>query len=188
MRWGGAQDGTGRRRVPHRTDTVVATLARDRWRALVGFGYVLTGSVGEAEDLAQEALVRAVVRGRDGAELHAVEAYVRRTMTRLHVDAARRRRRWRDVEHLLVTPDDAPVDADLEVVREALAGLSPRERACVVLRHLEDLGVAETADLLGISTGAVKRYTSDGIERLEARVGPVRRVGHEIAPVDRGSR
>lgn len=124
MRWGGAQDGTGRRRVPHRTDTVVATLARDRWRALVGFGYVLTGSVGEAEDLAQE----------------------------------------------------------------ALAGLSPRERACVVLRHLEDLGVAETADLLGISTGAVKRYTSDGIERLEARVGPVRRVGHEIAPVDRGSR
>lgn len=81
---------------------------------------------------------------------------------------------------------DLPTAEDL--AQEALAGLSPRERACVVLRHLEDLGVAETADLLGISTGAVKRYTSDGIERLEARVGPVRRVGHEIAPVDRGSR
>ena len=44
----------------------------------------------------------------------------------------------------------------------------------MVLRYYEDLSVAETADHLGLSVGAVKRYTSDGIRALERVLGPVR--------------
>lgn len=44
-------------------DEVVATLARERWGALVGYAYLLTGSIGDAEDLVQDALVKVVVRG-----------------------------------------------------------------------------------------------------------------------------
>ena len=64
--------------------------------------------------------------------------------------------------------DDRLPGAD--VVR-ALATLSPRERACVVLRQMEDLSVVETASALGLSEGAVKRYTSDGLARLNAQLG-----------------
>ena len=51
-------------------------------------------------------------------------------------------------------------------VTEALAHLSPRERACVVLRHFDDLTVADIASELSLSTGATKRYLSDGAAKL----------------------
>ncbi len=40
------------------------------------------------------------------------------------------------------------------------------DRATVVLRVIEDLSVAETASLLGVSPGTVKTQLSRGIERL----------------------
>jgi RNA polymerase sigma-70 factor (ECF subfamily) len=51
-------------------------------------------------------------------------------------------------------------------VTEALAHLSPRERACVVLRYFDDLTVADIASELSLSTGATKRYLSDGAAKL----------------------
>ena len=44
--------------------------------------------------------------------------------------------------------------------------LAPRERACLVLRYYEDLKVADIAETLEISDGAVKRYLSDGLAKL----------------------
>jgi RNA polymerase sigma factor (sigma-70 family) len=55
----------------------------------------------------------------------------------------------------------------LDVAR-ALAALPARKRACVVLRHLVDLSVEETAAVLGISTGSVKSQTHKGLQLLEA--------------------
>ena len=43
----------------------------------------------------------------------------------------------------------------------------------VVLRHLDDLSVRDTAVLLGLSEGAVKRYVSDGVRALSARLDVV---------------
>lgn len=177
-------------------DDVVAALARERWRALVGYGYVLSGSMAEAEDLAQEALVRTVVRARDGVDLESAEAYVRRAMTTLYLDRGRRTTRWGRVRHLVAvedgrpggaatSPDPAVVTAAQDSVRDALATLSPRERACVVLRHLEDLSVTETAEVLGVSTGAVKRYTSEGLSRLQTRLGPLTGTDVETSHVER---
>ena len=63
-------------------------------------------------------------------------------------------------------PDSDPV-ARLDVAR-ALAALPAGKRACVVLRHLVDLSVEETASVLGISTGSVKSQTHKGLRLLEA--------------------
>ena len=62
--------------------------------------------------------------------------------------------------------DSDPV-ARLDVAR-ALAALPAGKRACVVLRHLVDLSVEETAAVLGISTGSVKSQTHKGLRLLEA--------------------
>lgn len=171
-------------------DDAVALLARERWRALVGYAYVLTGSRGDAEDLVQDALVRLVLRGRDGTDLHAAEAYARQAVLNLYLDRQRRRGRWTRIRSLLgreedvTAPDPASAAGAHVDVAAALALLSPRERACVVLRHLEDLSVAETAERLGVSTGAVKKYTSTAMARLAGILGPVAPVP-DTSPVER---
>ena len=58
-------------------------------------------------------------------------------------------------------------------VFQALGTLSPRERACVVLRFYEDLTIRQIADHLSLSQGTVKRYLSDAVHSLEQTLGPV---------------
>jgi RNA polymerase sigma factor (sigma-70 family) len=60
----------------------------------------------------------------------------------------------------------------------ALRSLSPRQRACVVLRFYEDLPVTEVAARLGCSEGTVKRHLSDAMTRLADLVtSPFKKVG-----------
>ena len=51
-------------------------------------------------------------------------------------------------------------------VTDVLAGLSPRERACVTLRYIDQLSTAETAHALGIAEGSVKRYLADASHKI----------------------
>jgi RNA polymerase sigma-70 factor (ECF subfamily) len=53
-------------------------------------------------------------------------------------------------------------------VRQALAELSERDREVLVLRHLEQLSVAQTAEVLGVSPGAVKARHVRALEHLRA--------------------
>ena len=156
---------------------VVGTLIATRGRALTGYAYLLCGDVGDAEDLVQDALVKTFSRRRAGLELGSAEAYVRRAILTTYVDGWRRRGRWSERLHLVATRDssDGPevtVPTQVDVVA-ALRTLPRRQRACVVLRFYEDLTVAEIAEQLGVSVGAVKRYLSMGVHALEDRLGPV---------------
>ena len=51
------------------------------------------------------------------------------------------------------------------------------QRKVVVLRHMLDLSVSETADELGISEGTVKSHTSRGLTALEKALLAARSVG-----------
>lgn len=162
-----------------REDEVVAALVRDRGRALAAYAYLLTGSVRDAEDLVQDALVKTVLRSRAGLTVEVAEAYVRRAVLTTFIDGHRRLRRWRDAvprlghESTLPVPDAADRVTARVDVRAALATLPRRERACVVLRYYDDLPLADIAETLGVSVGAVKRYLSTGTRRLEGILGPV---------------
>lgn len=151
-------------------------VARERGAALVRYAYLLCGDWHQAEDLVQDALVKAFSRGRSGLSIANAEAYVRRAIATTTVDGFRVQRRWRAVRHLFAVPDDAgpaePVGDRLDIA-QALARLSPRQRTCIVLRYYEDLPIAEIADTLGFTVGTAKRYLSDGVRALEAHLGPV---------------
>ena len=158
-------------------DDVVASLIETRGRALTGYAYLLCGNVHDAEDLVQDALVKTFSRRRAGLELESAEAYVRRSILTLYLDGWRRRGRWATRRHLAAVPPSAEGPEDgtsnrIDVVT-ALRGLPPQQRACVVLRFYEDMTVAEIAHHLAVSEGAVKRYLSLGVHRLEGLLGPI---------------
>jgi RNA polymerase sigma-70 factor (ECF subfamily) len=68
----------------------------------------------------------------------------------------------------------SPADAADERIDFAarLRQLAPRQAACIVLRYYDDLTVDGVAAVLGISSGAVKRYLSDGLRALSSSIDP----------------
>lgn len=139
--------------------------ARARQQVLVRQAYVVTGDFQRAEDLVQEALVKAAVRWdmlREGNP----DAWVRKVVFRDNVSWWRRHRREAVSADPLPTParsDDA--DASL-MVRTALGRLTRKQRAVVVLRYVADLSVADTAVTLGVTEGTVKKQASVALARL----------------------
>ena len=151
-------------------ERVVTELVAQRGDALLRYAALLCGDRDDAADLVQEALVKTFGRLRNGFGVESAEAYVRRVILNTHLDGGRRRTRWRRVAPLEYVPEqresDAPaVDAKLDLHGE-LRKLTPRERACLVLRYYDDLTVAAIAETLGISPGTVKRYLSDGLAKM----------------------
>ena len=136
--------------------------------ALLRFGYVLTGSAQEAEDLVQDALAKSLRRWRRVQADNPV-AYTRRIMVNTHIT---RWRRWGARVRLGGVPDAAADDAglrrgeDWDALRRALALLPSRQRAVLVLRYLEDLPDATIALLLGCSVGTVRSHASRGLTAL----------------------
>ena len=144
--------------------------AAARWSTLLHVARLLTGGDRQrAEDLVQEALVKLWFAWPKIAD-QAPEAYVRTVLVRLAARSARRR--WwgeRPVEQL---PDRAgPVDVSSAVAERsrleaALAQLSPKKRAAVVLRYYEDLPEAQVAQALGCPVGTARSHASRGVARL----------------------
>lgn len=132
--------------------------------------YRLTGSRRDAEDIAQEAMIRAYVRWRRVAG-HA-DAWVARVAANLAIDGLRRRGRRPTVPddgHGAATaarPGVDPIDR-LELLR-LLDDLPRRQRDVVVLRYLADLTEAATAAELGTSVGSVKQHAHRGLTALRS--------------------
>jgi RNA polymerase sigma-70 factor (sigma-E family) len=149
-------------------DEALRRLFEAHYPDMVRLGFFLTGSWAAAEDLAQEAFVRLWRRWGGLRDHHAALGYLRTTVVNLSRSSLRRR--LLELRHQR-TVDQEGYDADpvarLDVAR-ALAALPARKRACVVLRHLVDLSVEETAGVLGISVGSVKSQTHKGLRLLEA--------------------
>ena len=143
---------------------------RERWPSLLRSAGLLTGDRGAAEDLLQESLARAAQHW-SRVDLARADAYVRRILYTRSIDAWRWRRRQPDPVEVTdrdVAPGgDASVGADDRLtLRAALARLTPRQRAVLVLRFYEDRTEVETAALLGCSESTVKSQTRHALERL----------------------
>ncbi len=155
---------------PARWQEVVTRLVAERGDALTRYAYLISGSQDDASDLVQDALVKTFGRLRNGYSIASAEAYVRRAILNTYLDSGRRTSRWRRIAHLQAVPEiDEARDAETESrldLRGELMKLTPRERACLVLRYYEDLKVDDIAEWLEISPGAVKRYLSDGLAKM----------------------
>jgi RNA polymerase sigma-70 factor (sigma-E family) len=140
---------------------------------LLRSAYLLTGDLGEAEDLLQTALEKAYRRWARIRQTDVPEAYVRKMMVNAATDSWRRHRRPSDVD---IDDVRLPTVLDLELeavpARAALLDgvrqLSVGQRAVLVLRYFDDLTEAETAKTLGCSIGTVKSQHARAMSRLRA--------------------
>jgi RNA polymerase sigma factor (sigma-70 family) len=155
------------------TDAVLVTLLTERGDALLRSATLLAGTRPAGEDLLQAALERVIRSPSRDAETS--EAHLRRTMYHLAIDGWRARRR-RPETLADVDPPAAVDDSDRVAMRRtllaALAQLSPRQRAVLILRFFEDRTEKQTAELLGCSLGNVKSTAARGLARLREISAP----------------
>jgi RNA polymerase sigma-70 factor, ECF subfamily len=139
----------------------------------------LTGNLWDAEDLVQEALLRAFgTLGSVHDSVRNPRAYLLRAATNLWIDQVRRREREREaLGEGASGAGDLNAPAASAEVRDAGARLlhllAPRERAAVLLKDVFDLDLKECAEVLETTVGAVKAALHRGRERLaESPSGP----------------
>lgn len=131
----------------------------------------LTGDADTARDLVQEAFLRAARNpGRLPGNAGGGEAWLVRTMVNLCRDRWRRQKvRLRPMGTLpqpTAASDPEAAAVARATVGAALATLSPRRRAVIVLHHLEERETAEVAALLGISQVTVRWHLAAARKQL----------------------
>jgi RNA polymerase sigma-70 factor, ECF subfamily len=142
-------------------------------RLAFSIAYRMLGSVAEAEDVAQETLLRL-----HGAEdVRNEEAFVTTVSTRLALDVLRSARVRREAYPGTWLPEplvDAEAPARVEdedtvslAMLVLLERLPPEERAVLVLREAFDLGYGEIADVLGKSQAACRQLLSRARRRVQ---------------------
>ncbi|WP_329568234.1 SigE family RNA polymerase sigma factor [Kitasatospora sp. NBC_01266] len=131
-----------------------------------------------AEDLVQETLGRMYQLWRRGswsagvARIDNPAAYAHTVLVRAYLTHQRRRSSTERPTGEL--PDMAAREGDPELrltLLDALARLSPRDRAVLTLRYWEDRSVEETAEAMRASSAAVRTQSSRALTRLRALLG-----------------
>ena len=133
----------------------------------------LTGDAAEAQDLVQEAFMRAWLRWEKVGAYDDPEGWVRRVAFNLAVS------RWRRASRLVLRPGGSPaevgvpaVDGDPEVAARvaeaigAMEALPEGERRALALHHLAGMSVEDIAGSTGAPEGTVKSWLARGRRRL----------------------
>jgi RNA polymerase sigma-70 factor, ECF subfamily len=135
----------------------------------------VTGSLHEAEDVAQEAYSRALARWSRLSAYDMPEAWVRKVALRLAIDAERRGRRNYAMAVRLGAQRRAPGpepgdDLKFTPLGAALASLPLHERQVVVLYYIADLPVETIAAECDLPAGTVKTRLAIARRHLEQQL------------------
>ncbi|TCO53055.1 SigE family RNA polymerase sigma factor [Actinocrispum wychmicini] len=134
-------------------------------RRLTGQLYLVTGDLQEAQDVVQEAFVRAWTHRGKLRRDAGPEAWVRTTAGRLAISRWRKHTRalhaWRSLGRLQ-PPTAAGPRPDAVALADALQHLPARQRLAVVLFYVCDLTVEQIAHAAGMASGTVKTHLSRG--------------------------
>lgn len=146
------------------------------FRSVVGLAYALSGSRSASEDLAQEAFIAAHRNWDRIGAYDKPEAWVRRVVANLSVSRFRRRMsETKALTRLAGFNRNQAVLPELPGEADAFWGsvrkLPKRQAQAIALHYLEDLSVADIADILECSPNTVKVHLHKGRQQLAERLG-----------------
>mgnify|MGYP001140517755 FL=1 len=154
---------------------------------VLAHAYRLLGDRAEAEDVAQESLLKL---WRIAPEWRRGEAKVTTWLYRVVANAATdrlRKRRMVDIASVAEPEDGAPSAlermqerARVDALQAALNGLPERQRQAVVLRHIEGLANPEIGEIMDVKVEAVESLVARGKRALKAALeGRKEELGYE---------
>jgi RNA polymerase sigma-70 factor (ECF subfamily) len=157
-------------------------------RALFRLAYRMTGNEYDAEDVVQEAFLKAFKRLDQFEDRANFGSWLYRIAANCAYDSLRARARREEqvpptgdgeedeVDSLAAeepAPDRLVFSTQIQGrVRAAMARLSDRERAAFVLRHFEQMSTKEIGDALGLDEGAAKHSVFRAVRKLRAALEP----------------
>ncbi|MGD8626433.1 MAG: sigma-70 family RNA polymerase sigma factor [Anaerolineae bacterium] len=156
-------------------------LVREHQAAAFRLAYLLVGDADDAEDVTQEAFIRAY-RALDGFDLERpfrpwllgivrnLASNWRRSLGR-YLAALRRLGRERAIEPRTAPSHDPVREEEARALWRAVRRLKEADQVVIYLRYFLDLPVAETAQILGVAPGTVKSRLHRALRRLRAVVG-----------------
>ncbi|HEV3070851.1 MAG TPA: RNA polymerase sigma factor [Solirubrobacteraceae bacterium] len=150
----------------------IATLVCGSHAHVQRFAHTLCSTPEDAEDAAQEALI---VLYRKIGTLRAAAALAAWMFQIVRNECIRRARVAfrRPISAAMVEPsaeDAALARLEIERIVDSIAGLPPDQRAVLVLRDIQGLSGAATAQALGLSRAAMKSRLHRGRETLRSRL------------------
>ena len=162
-------------RVGRGDPAAATTLVSRKLPRMLALAFRLLGDGAEAEDVAQEAMLKAWKQApiwKPGAAKF--DTWLHRVALNLCYDRLRRRREQPMAEppeqvDTGPAPDRGLAAADTgRRVGAALAALPERQREAIVLCHYQELGNIEAASLMGVSIEALEGLLSRGRRALRA--------------------
>jgi RNA polymerase sigma-70 factor (ECF subfamily) len=152
------------------------TIARRYQDAVFRLALGLLGNRDDARDASQEVFLRALRQLPSFRFESRLSTWLYRVTLNVSREIRRRRNRERLKRHrwlLLVAPlltGDAPGAEEGDRFSELLAMLPPRQKEVVVLRIVQELTIAEAAEVLGVPEGTVKGNLFKAVAKLRSKM------------------
>ena len=164
-------------RVARGDEPAYRTLTRRHLPAMVGLARRILGNAADAEDVAQEAMLRVWTHAPRWQPLAAFRTWLTRVVVNLCLDR-KRRRPWVALEAAGEIIDPTPGETEKaeqsereQLLAAAIAELPARQRTAIVLTYSEGMSNAQAADILDTSVSAVETLLIRGKQNLRARLG-----------------
>jgi RNA polymerase sigma-70 factor, ECF subfamily len=166
-------------RIARGDEPAFRTLARRHLPAMLGIARRILANAADAEDVAQDAMLRVWIHAPRWQPLALFRTWLTRVVVNLCLDR-KRRAPWVELEaagEIADTAPDASGQAELnerdQMVAKAIADLPARQRAAVVLTYSEGMSNAQAAEILDTSVSAVETLLVRGKQNLRRALGDV---------------
>lgn len=166
-------------RVARGDQPAFRVLARRHLPAIVRLARRILGNSADAEDVAQEAMLRVWTHAPRWQPLAAFKTWLTRVVVNLCLDR-KRRAPWVELEAAGEIVDSAPVASELaetdereRLLQAAIADLPDRQRTAIVLTYSEGMSNAQVADILDTSVSAVETLLVRGKQNLRHALGGI---------------